>query len=163
MKDTMKESDKTDRIMKDLVDWKKALNLNNWEPTPLKPADDKTHDKTHDKFHDKFMKEYNKLMKEPKYWSLNTVLRNILSLGIIYMVYTETGPWTALLAFLVFLQVEMSSYHLRLVCVLLKDIIANFKDVVRVKQESRQRILEQLDEIENRNKEIINNKERMEL
>lgn len=83
----MNESDETNEIMLGL---KKTLD--NWKPVPSKSGS--------------FLKDE----KIPKYWGIPTVIRILLSAGIIYMVFREAGPWTSFFAFLMLVQSEAQYY-----------------------------------------------------
>jgi hypothetical protein len=45
--------------------------------------------------------------------SASTIIRWILSAALVYGIYTETGKWTAIFAFLVLAESELSAWYAR--------------------------------------------------
>lgn len=70
------------------------------------------------KMHETFLKEYERLgcgmfedtCGHPKYWTISSVIRNLINLGLTYMVFRETGGWTAFVCFLFLMYVEAQTY-----------------------------------------------------
>ena len=53
---------------------------------------------------------------------ISTVIRILLTLGVLCMVYKETGPWTAGALFLVALTFELNSIARKLIIETLQDL-----------------------------------------
>jgi len=125
----MKESDDCDKIMKEL-----EKTLDEWEPTPLKKVEKAPEV---DKMHKTFLKELDKLKEDkgPRYWNLTSCIRNLLGLGLVYMIFKETGGWTAFFVFLILVQSEMSNHHGNWVNWMLKELVREVREVKDINHE----------------------------
>jgi len=49
--------------------------------------------------------------KATRYLNIPTIIRLILSVGLVYMVYREAGPWTGIFSFLTLSYIEMQTCY----------------------------------------------------